>query len=238
MGASSTPPVDRIATHGWYGETPIRFLSIATRGWFPGAAIPPGDANVVTAATLSSSKSPRTWRMMVGTTPKPITYITQTTGGTAYTRRSVADSNAWDLSEVSKADIVVTEDGFQARVESIGVNSVTIEGWWKAGVSLDGRAEAMPLDGKSATVHHPIQAARVLIRSGKGNSGSMWLGMSRNVDVDNGHPITHDYSQPNSAIWVDAELDRWLNLSNVWLVAVSDQEAIITPKAFQDLWMG
>lgn len=197
-----------------------------------------GPASVVSAGTLSGSKSPRTWRMAVGSVPRPITYIAQTSENTAYTKTSVSDSDAWDLTGVSRADIVITGDGFQGRIESVGVNSIIVDGWWKGGANLDGRAESIPADGQGATVHHSMQAKRVLIRAGKSNTSYIYAGMSRTVGVDSGHPIGSDYSQPNSALRLEAPLDRWLNMCNVWLMANSNQEAVITPKAFRQVGMG
>lgn len=179
---------------------------------------------VESGATIhAGSKQPRTGRKTVTNTPTPITSVNSSSLNTTFTATGIQDSSAWDLSEVEVNDIAVAEGGYAGRVTGTGVNSVTIAGWVLGGIDLRGMAAAKPAAGSRVTIYKTIRAKALNVAVNTANDNTVYIGWRRDLDCDNGHPLPPRPGQPNASVTVEAPRDRFLNLTQLWIVSGSTQ---------------
>lgn len=190
--------------------------------------ITPGTAGYAYETVGPSPTQPKTWRKTVTNEPSPISALTQSSAGTTFTITSVADSAAWDLTQVAIGDVAITGDKYLAMVRGTGADSITVDAWTKAGHGRRRGATDKPTDGETVTIHRLVRARQVLLRAGTGNTNVVYQGFSEWVNMNTGHPIPPESGQVNSALPITAPRDRWLNTSRVWLISGTTQEVIVT----------
>jgi hypothetical protein len=158
-------------------------------------------------ATISVNKQPVNGRQTVTTSAKRLTQIVQSLGSTTFTKNTVVDAGGWSLTNVQAGNIiqVIQADGDEYRgiVQSkdAGTNTITVQGWKRGGVSGRARAEMKPTDGRAAYV----------------------LKVDRCKKANAGHPIAAIATQPNHRLPVEADLQEYIDLANVFVIAGSSQ---------------
>jgi hypothetical protein len=189
----------------------------------------PGTADTSGNTVQGGRIGNQTWRKNVSNEPSPVTAYSKSSGNTTYTKTTVTDSSSWDLTQAEVGDVLITEDDYIGVVQSAAANVVTVDAWRKGGINLMGQAEATPVDGQTATLHKMSRARRIIMRSDPNNDADIYVGCNDpNVDATTGHPISYQISQLNSELIIEAPRDRWLNLTEIWVVTGGNQVLTIT----------
>lgn len=191
----------------------------------------PGVSNVAVGETIKNWNQPVQWEKPVTNNPSSLSGITDSSKNTTFGQENpytVLDASAWDLSKVEVGYIAVTTSGFMGVVISIGSNTVTVQSWHKAGIERVYGATDLPEDGDSVTIHYRLRAKRVFIRSKEGNSNTIYVEHDgRYMDITSGHPIVATQWKRNSEVEISAPRDRWLNLSRIWIISLTNQTALV-----------
>jgi hypothetical protein len=183
-------------------------------------------------ATISVNKQPVNGRQTVTTSAKRLTQIVQSIGATTFTKSTVVDAGGWSLTNVQAGNIiqVIQADGDEYRgiVQSkdAGTSTITVQGWKRGGVSGRARAEMKPTDGRAAYVLKVDRCKKLLVDALDANSADIYLGFDENVTISGanaGHPIAAIATQPNHRLPVEADLQEYIDLANVFVIAGSSQ---------------
>lgn len=193
-----------------------------------------GDILVAGVGIPGTIKQPRNWNKTVTNQATPISSLSRSSAGTTFTISGVTDASAWDVSNIVKGDIAITEDGFIGPILSTGADSITVVGWWKGGMLRKGGAEP-PEDGNRVTIHRKIRAKSLLLKCQDGSSNDIYIGFDENVTPDTGHPLSRTSGTVNQTLFFEAKRDRWLNISRVWAIAGTSQVLEVITDAIQDL---
>jgi len=177
---------------------------------------------------ITQGGGPRQGRTVVGTTSKPITQIGNvSSGNTTFTKTSVVDGSAWDLSDVAEGYVIKTSDGFLAMISSVDAGNDTLhcqQGWVApGGRSGRGLAVLKPADGATVRVHKMAACGRLVIDALDENSVDVYLGFSSSVtfnpaSADVGHEIAAAATQGNHRMVIQPEMTGELDLTEVWVI--------------------
>jgi hypothetical protein len=182
--------------------------------------------------TAGQSVQPINGRQAAGASAILLTQIVESAGATTFTNRSVVDAGAWTLTNVSEGNVikVVEANGEEYRgvVSEVdaGNNRLYVQAWKKGGISGQGRAAMVPTAGRTAYVLKTDRCERLLIDALDANTADVFLGFSSSVAVsgaDAGHPIAAGVSQPNHRLTIEVDLQRFIDLGNVYIIAASAQ---------------
>jgi hypothetical protein len=180
----------------------------------------------------TQGSGPRQGRTAVTTTAKPVTQIgSPSSGNTTFSKTTVVDGSAWDLSNVAEGYIITTSDGFRASITGVnnGANTLTVEGGWVSeGRSGRGLAELIPADGATVRVHKMEWCSRLLLDAIDENTADIFLGFSSSVSInpasaDVGHEIAASAAQGNHRMILEPAMASELDLTEVWVIAASTQ---------------
>lgn len=183
-------------------------------------------------ATISLDKQPVNGRQTATATAIRLTQIVQSVGATVYTTDSVTDPGAWFLTNVAAGMVVLVEEAdggeYRGLVSEIDApnNKLTVQGWKRGGVSGRVSATMVPTDGRRAYVLKVDHCKRLLVDALDANLADVFLGFSSDVaiaGVNAGHPIAQGAGQPNHRLPVEADLQEYIDLANVYIIAASSQ---------------
>lgn len=184
------------------------------------------------SATISVDKQPVNGRQAVTTAAKRLTQIVESVGSPAYQLDTVTDPGGWTLTNVAAGMVVqvleANGEEYRGLVKSVdaGNNEITVQGWKKGGISGRARAAMKPTDGRTAYVLKVDHCKNLLVDALDANSADVFLGFSNDVTISGanaGHPIAAVASQPNHRLTVEADLQEYIDLANVFVIAASGQ---------------
>jgi hypothetical protein len=177
---------------------------------------------------VTQGVGPRQGRTAVNTTAKPITQVGEvSSGNTTFSKTSVVDGSAWDLSDVQAGYVMKTSDGFLAMISSVDDANDTLncqQGWVApGGRSGRGLAALIPGDGATVRVHKMAACGSLLIDALDENTVDIYLGFSSSVSynpasADVGHEIAATASQGNHRLVIEPQMTDELDLTEVWVI--------------------
>lgn len=219
-----------LASSGRYGTAITRMALLGSSGRYDFEYFEPGGSLWdVSEETHRTKIQPKTWVRSVTSSPVPISALVRSSVNTTYTKNSVLDASAWDLSNVKVGYLIITSDGYIGPVISIGANSLGVLAWYKGFTGSYMGSTDFPSAGATATVHHRLRAKAVTISSISGNTFFIYVGCN-NPDVTDltGHPISFTMTEIHSRLTVRSTRERFLNLSQIWIISIPGQNAVIT----------
>lgn len=178
----------------------------------------------------SKRNHPVNGRHAVLGTATPLTQVTTTSGTPTYTNKRVTDSIAWDLSNVDIDMVVEVEEASGEKYFGVvslvddGNDYVEVQGWYRGGVSGQGKAEMKPTDGRTATIHKIDACVRLIIDALDANTVDAFVGFDSDVTVsgaDAGHPIAADEANPNHRFVAVAGLAKFIDLTQVYVIGTA-----------------
>lgn len=179
---------------------------------------------------------PRQGRTAVTNTARPLTQVgSPSSAGTTFTKTSVTDSAAWDLSAVAVGMIIKTSDGFRGSITGVndGTNTITCEGGWISAGGRSGRglAAQIPADGAIVRVHKMESCELLIVDALDENTLDVYLGFSSSVSADPasanvGHEIAASVGQVNHRLVMEARMSKEFDLTEFWVIVASGTEYV------------
>lgn len=166
-------------------------------------------------------------RRSISATAGLLTQRTESSINTTYTVNSVNDSLAWDLSAVIVGDVVETGDGYKGLVSSIddANNTVYVQEWKRpAGTPLRRMAVDKPSNGQAAKVLVGDGCVNLIVDALETNTDDVLIGFDSSLA--DGFPIAALGTKINHRITLNAGKDKYLNMSSVYVKAVSGTQTV------------
>ncbi len=155
------------------------------------------------------------------TTPTPLTQIVESSGNTTFTDSTIVDASAWDLSDVSAGEVVVTSDGYIGLIKAVddGADTLTISYWQDpSGRRGSKGSNIKPADTSTVSVQRVSLSNKLTIKADEGNTDVVYVGRDGTARVTD-YPLSPGESIP-------IEESNGIDVTKTYMLAASGTQTV------------